>query len=184
MKNSYTWVLLLVILVGAPLSESALAGARGGSLTVAPYFSSHMVLQQKISVPVWGTAAPGATITVTFTDQSVAPPVMQSISTPPVGPTGQWKVSLLAMDAIVPATNTPGGTLVISSNDGASISFTDVKVGEVWVLSGQSNINVMLKDCDGGTAAISDSIHYPNIRLYLVPQTGPLTETWKLRACP
>jgi len=63
------------------------------------------------------------------------------------------------------------------SDGTTTVRFTDVVVGDVWGLSGQSNINVMLKDCVGGTQAISESGAYPNIRLYLVPQTGSLTNS-------
>jgi len=128
-----------------------------------------MVLQQGRPVPVWGTATAGSTITLSFQN----PLTTHSLQTRAAS-TGKWRGDFTTPLA---ATKLPG-TLTVSDGT-TTVRFTDVVVGDVWVLSGQSNINVMLKDCVGGTQAISESGAYPNIRLYLVPQTGSLTEQWK-----
>jgi len=169
MKKHY--LLLLFFLVCLLLGDvgKAIAGRRSSSLTVAPYFTSHVVLQRGSSVPVWGTVAPGTGITVSFNYQAVTQSVLTTTDA-----NGKWMARLILETAI----GTPGGTMVINGG-GTTITFTDVLVGEVWVLSGQSNINVKLKDCDGGPEAVNDSAAYPDIRLYLVPQTGPLTEKWE-----
>ena len=59
---------LMVLVIGMSLmTDIAMAAGRGGvSLTVCPYFGSHMVLQREMDVPVWGTAPGGTTITVAF----------------------------------------------------------------------------------------------------------------------
>lgn len=166
MKNR----ILAVVLVGVVSLLSTQAGAAARApLTVAPYFTNSMVLQQGRPVPVWGTATAGSTITLSFQN----PLTMQSLQTRTAS-TGKWRGDFTTPLAV---TNLPG-TLTVSDGT-TTVRFTDVVVGDVWVLSGQSNINVMLKDCTGGTQAISESGAYPNIRLYLVPQTGSLTEQWK-----
>ncbi|MBI3795456.1 MAG: hypothetical protein HY268_00595 [Deltaproteobacteria bacterium] len=166
--KKHVWLLLMLSLVFLLARDTGQARAARASLTVAPYFTNSMVLQQGRAVPVWGTATAGSTITVSFQN----PLTSQAMKTTPAA-SGKWMLSLNAL-----AASSLPGTLTV--NEGStSLRFTDVVVGDVWVLSGQSNINVMLKDCDGGALAIQTSGDYSNIRLYLVPQTGPLTEKWK-----
>lgn len=144
--------------------------AASAALIVAPYFTSNMVLQQLMPVPVWGTATAGTTITVSFNGRTVT-------TLTPTPSSGKWRVDLPSMSAS--SNSGPGSDLVVSG-DGRTITFTNVKVGEVWVLSGQSNINVQLQNCDDGPDAVNTSGEYPNIRLYLIPQTGPLSEKWEV----
>jgi len=86
-------------------------------------FSDHMVLQSGMSVPVWGTAAPGEQVTVTLGDQK------QSAA---AGADGKWMVRL--------ANLSPGGPLEMTIAGANTITVHDVLVGEVWVGSGQSNM--------------------------------------------
>jgi sialate O-acetylesterase len=85
--------------------------------------SDHMVLQRDRAVPVWGTAAPGEHVTVTFRDQT---------KTATAGDDGKWSVKLDALAA--------GGPDVLTVKGKNTISIQDVLVGEVWVGSGQSNM--------------------------------------------
>lgn len=87
-------------------------------------FGSHMVLQQGMGVPVWGTADGGEHVTVNFAGQTM--PVVAAAD-------GTWKVTLAPMDA-----NANGRTLVVTGKN--VIRFDDVLVGEVWICSGQSNM--------------------------------------------
>ncbi len=140
----------------------AKAGKPSSSLTVSPYFGSHMVLQRDMFVPVFGTAALGTTVTVNFNGQSKA--------TTPLS-TGKWRVDLDPMPA-----NDIGGTLEVSN--GTSVkTFTDVVVGEVWVLSGQSNAWFPLWKCFGGTEAVKGSDSYPMIRMF---QGGSASSPWSV----
>jgi len=110
-------------------SLTALGFAAGPLLaTVKPnaLFSDHMVLQSGISVPVWGTAAPGEKITVAVGGQQASAVT---------GADGRWQAKLNALKS--------GGPLELSiSGDQtpAPLVITDVLVGEVWVGSGQSNM--------------------------------------------
>jgi sialate O-acetylesterase len=163
MKTQLRVLVRFVFLALLLLGDIVPAGAARVGLTVAPYFTSHMVLQRDTPVPVWGTAGAGVVVTVSFAGKSFSSPTVN----------GKWMVRMDALGA-----STTPRTLVISDGR-SSLTLTDVLVGEVWVLSGQSNINVRLNDCDGGPEAVRTSTDYPDIRLYLIPQTGPLTETWE-----
>jgi sialate O-acetylesterase len=87
-------------------------------MTVAKYFNSHMVLQRGIPVPVWGTAAPGAKITVRFNGIAVDPPAT-------TGANGKWMTRLPAMD-----TSNEDNTLTVTDGK-KTITYTHVLVGEV-----------------------------------------------------
>ena len=92
------------------------------AVTVPNVFSANMVLQRDTDVPVWGWGDDGETVTVTFRDQTVSTKVKD----------GKWTVKLHSLKTGDPA------TLTITGNN--TIDFTNVVVGEVWVASGQSNM--------------------------------------------
>lgn len=94
-------------------------------LRPAAIFSDHMVLQREAKVPVWGTAAAGETVTVTFMGRS---------KTATAGADGRWMVRLDEM----PAQAVPQQMAVQDSKK--TITFEDVLVGDVWLGSGQSNM--------------------------------------------
>lgn len=97
---------------------------------VAATFGDHMVLQQGKPVQVWGHSAPGATVTVQFDGQSVQGTADGS---------GMWKLQLAPMKAKPTAEQTPQ---VMTISDGKETrQITDVLIGEVWLGSGQSNMN-------------------------------------------
>lgn len=99
-------------------------------LSTPPVLSSDMVLQQGRPVPVWGKAAPGERITVTF-GKHKARARAASDST--------WSVTLSPMQA----TATPR-TLTIKSRN-QSLEYTNVVVGEVWIAAGQSNMQYPMR---------------------------------------
>ncbi|MBR6470284.1 MAG: hypothetical protein IKS83_00675, partial [Victivallales bacterium] len=96
----------------------------------APVFCDHIVLQRQMQVPVWGTGTPGEKVTVSFGGQTMDTTVDAD---------GQWKLYLAPMEA-----NATPQVLEITSNGGASLRFEDVLVGEVWLCSGQSNMEMPL----------------------------------------
>lgn len=114
--------LLFPILACAILSPAAQARAE---LQVSPMFGDHMVLQRELPVPVWGKADPGDEVTVRFAGQEVETIADQH---------GQWMLRLPPM-----AASAEGRTMGIESA-GTTKEFHDVLVGEVWVCSGQSNM--------------------------------------------
>jgi sialate O-acetylesterase len=126
------------------------AGLRA-DVTLAPLFTDHGVLQRDRPVPVWGRAGAGETVTVAFQGQQVATKA---------GSDGRWTAWLQPL-----AANAAGGDLVVTGKN--TITLHDVLVGEVWLCSGQSNMeflvhgaNLRLLNADQEVAAA----HYPLIR--------------------
>ena len=113
---------------------------------------SHMVLQREMEVPVWGWAEPGETVTVTL-GEGVAKATADG--------QGDWMVKLPAMKAGGPHTMTVKGK--------NSIKLDDILVGEVWVGSGQSNMEMSVRGSANG-AQESAAAKYANIRLFHVPK--------------
>lgn len=158
-------VVSLVLWVAAALTvlpgRAALAAVRPN-----PLFSDGMVLQRGMPVPVWGTADNGERVTVSFQGQSVSTTARD----------GKWMVRLRPLQAGGPAEMTITGT--------NSVPIRNVLVGEVWLCSGQSNMQWPLQQTASAQAAIAASAN-PQIRLFTVPRQAtdaPLTEVkgeWK-----
>lgn len=116
-------------------------------------FSDHMVLQREMDVPVWGTADPNGVVTVEFMDQKVS-----SLS----DDAGEWKVVLKPLKA--------GGPHELKVSGMETYVFRDVLVGEVWLGSGQSNMEMPLAGwgkVKNYEQEIADA-SYPDIRLFQV----------------
>lgn len=134
---------------------SLTAGSALAEMKLPAIISDHMVLQQKQSDPVWGWDTPGTKVVVTFAGQDYSTTA---------GSDGRWTVNL----APLPANSTPQ-TLSISGSSKREIQ--DVLIGEVWMCSGQSNMEFVLADDWNGNleAAASD---LPGMRLLKAPHTG------------
>lgn len=100
-------------------------------------FTSGMVLQREMPVPVWGWTIPGNTVTVEFAGQK-----KQAVA----GKDGKW---LLKLDPLQ-ASDQPQGMLVLGGERRAGLSLGDILVGEVWIASGQSNMQWLASKCDVG----------------------------------
>ncbi len=135
-------------------------------LTLPTLFTDHMVLQREQPVPVWGTADPSSTITVEFAGQK---------KTTPVDADGKWRTDLDPM----PASSEPRSLQV--SGFKSQVSVSDVLVGEVWLCSGQSNMEWSMKKSSGDPAAIAAANH-PLIRLYKTPKVFSRTPNDKINA--
>lgn len=94
-------------------------------------FADSMVLQQSMMVPVWGWAAPGEKITV-----SASWPNAGSVSAT-AGADGKWMVKI--------KTPAAGGPFDLSIKGSQSITFRGVLIGEVWICSGQSNMEMPVR---------------------------------------
>lgn len=130
----------------AALTPPALADVRPN-----PLFSDGAVLQRGEIVPVWGTANEGEQITVTIQGKT-AVGICQA---------GRWRVELPPLEAGGPCEMTIAGKNPIASRR--------VWIGEVWVCSGQSNMDLPVADCDQATEEIAGSAN-PFIRLCKVPR--------------
>src|SRR4051812_22740587 len=143
MRISISNMLLTILLL-----TFAAAGVRA-EVKLPDVISDGMVLQQKLPVPIWGTASPDEVVTVKFAGQ---------VKTATTDSTGHWKVVLGPLKASsIPAPMTIAGS--------KTISFKDVLVGEVWLVAGQSNMQRLLSETANGEAAIAAANH-PLIRLF------------------
>jgi len=167
-----TLVLLVALTLCQPLFADS-TNAESGSLKLPAIFGDNMVLQQQQPVPIWGWAAPGAKVTVNFDGQSASTHADKQ---------GRWLVKLKKLDA----TFLPQ-TLVVES--GETKSFTNILVGEVWLCSGQSNMEKPIgnqpgqKPCFNAPEELAAG-HYPDIRLFKVEKelsATPLDNLKKFR---
>ncbi len=140
--NIYKRFLMIVILL--------LAGFIVVSQPLLPeIFSSNMVLQRGMPVPVWGTASPNKNVTVSLASGK---------ATAKTDAKGNWKITLPAMSAGGPF------TLTIESENKKQ-HFQNILVGDVWVCSGQSNMEFSLRQEEHFKKEINEASH-PNIRLF------------------
>ncbi len=114
-----------------PLLFAALAASLQAAPVPSPLFSDHAVLQRDVTVPVWGTASPGERIVIKYREANVETTT---------GADGQWKASLPPMAA------GPGEDLVVEGR--GTYRATDVAVGDVWICSGQSNMEWPMETSD------------------------------------
>ncbi len=118
-------------------------------------FGPHMVLQRDQKDKVWGTAEPGERVVVAIAGQEKATEA---------GADGKWSVTLDPLPA--------GGPHSLSvSGKKDTVVFDDVLVGEVWICSGQSNMEWPVSAANDGDLE-SLSAKYPKIRLISVPKVG------------
>jgi len=120
---------------------------------VHPLFSDHMVLQRGKEVPVWGWAEPSSTVKVTFGKDTASATA---------GADGKW------MAKIGPFTQSRSGSTLKVVGDQAA-TFTDVLVGDVWICSGQSNMEWPIANSNNPEEEIANAKH-PQIRLFTVPK--------------
>jgi sialate O-acetylesterase len=111
---------------------------------------SQMVLQRDMAVPIWGWAEPDEKVTVTLGDCTVEATACDK---------GKWAVKLAAMKA--------GGPHSITIAGKNTITLEDILVGEVWVCSGQSNMQWSVKASNNAEEEIA-AANYPQMRLFTV----------------
>jgi sialate O-acetylesterase len=114
-------------------------------------FSDHMILQRDHPVKIWGWADPGEVVNITFGP---------SHATATAAPDGTWLTTLPSM----PANATPQ-TLTISGKN--TLTFQDVLVGDIWVCSGQSNMERSLQFVDYTDADLATA-NDPGLRIFRV----------------
>ncbi len=131
------------IVLGLLLSLSIGSARARAEVRMPQIFSDHMVLQREMPVRVWGWADAGEQVRVSFAGQRIETTA---------GADGRWQIKLRKM----PAEAAPQ-TLTIQGRN--TVRFTDVLVGEVWVCSGQSNMERLLEQTiysDGDLAGAQD----------------------------
>jgi sialate O-acetylesterase len=113
-------------------------------------FTSHMVLQRKQKIPIWGQGDPGERIIVKFNGQ---------IKTAKTDAFGNWQTVFSPMKA--------GGPFKMKINDNNALLLKDIMIGDVWLCSGQSNMEMSLFRAKNRDHEIAVAKH-PSIRLFTV----------------
>ncbi len=150
MKISRTCHCLTVVIYAIALVNTAFSEVK-----LPAVLGSGMVLQREIPVPVWGWAEPGEGINVSFAGQ------MKVAET---GGDGRWMVKLDPLKA----SNQPAKMTVTCRGGKQEIVLEDILVGEVWICSGQSNMEWALGNSMKAEEEVAASAH-PLIRLFNVP---------------
>ena len=119
-------------------------------VVLPPFFNCNMVLQQGIEIPVWGWASPGEKVTVTFENNTASTRT---------GKNGRWRVNLPRMNY--------GGPYKMTVKGKNFRTIENIMIGEVWVCSGQSNMEFKVKTTKNADAEIA-AANYPNIRFFTV----------------
>lgn len=157
-RNGIQIIILLIVFCLVGFQSTA-------KVKLPALFADNMVLQQQTKVAVWGWSEPKATIIVegSWNDESVATKA---------GKDGKWEVMLQTPQA--------GGPYELTVSDGIPVTIKNVMVGEVWLCSGQSNMEMPMKGFQGQPVEGSnmDILKSENhhIRMITVPrnaQTAP-----------
>ncbi len=127
------------------LFSAVVAGAK---VQLPQMFQNGMVLQRGMPIPVWGTADPGERVSVTFRKK-----VYETVA----GDDGTWKVMLPQQKA--------GGPFQLVVNDQ---TIDDCLIGDVWLCSGQSNIDVTIERVYPQYGKVIDDYQNPQIRMFRV----------------
>jgi sialate O-acetylesterase len=134
-----------------------------GEVKLPAIFGDNMVLQQKTDAAIWGTAVNNSTVKVITSWNN-------KMYTTKAGSDGKWKVRV--------ATPSAGGPYEISISDGKTMKIKNILIGEVWVCSGQSNMEMPVKGyfnqpVTGSNDAIVTSSN-PSIRMFTVTKATSL----------
>lgn len=139
-------------------------------VTLPACFTDNMVLQQQTKVNLWGTESPGKTFTIitSWNDK-----VYQAKT----DANGSWKIKV----------STPGygGPYSITFNDGSITTLKNILIGEVWVCSGQSNMEMPLTGFYGNVLnlnyELADAANYPEIRMLIIDHKTSFTPLSKVQ---
>jgi sialate O-acetylesterase len=132
------------------------AGLAQADVRLPAILGSNMVVQAEAAAPFWGWADPGEKVTLSG-DWPGAKPV-----TATAGPGGTWAAELTTPKA--------GGGYTITITGRNTVTLSNILIGEVWLCSGQSNMEFAMGQVDNAAAEIADADH-PEIRLFTVQNT-------------
>lgn len=138
----------------------AVSSAARADVALPNIFSDHMVLQQKQENKIWGKADAGEKVTVTIDGKS---------KEATAGDDGMWSLMLDPIDA--------GGPFELVVKGKNEIKIADILVGEVWICSGQSNMEWPVSRVNDADEVIV-AANYPKIRMINFPNTGTQEVNW------
>jgi len=146
--SAFVFVALL-----AACADSAMA-----DLTLAKIFSDHMVLQRESTVPIWGTATPAAEMVIRFAEKEYKAKADAK---------GRWSSNLEIGKA--------GGPFELEVSEVGSeltIGVSNIMVGDVWICSGQSNMEWPVSKALNPDTEIEQAKNFSNIRLFQVGESA------------
>ena len=145
----------------------ATAGSVQAEVRLPAVISDHMLLQQGVPARIWGWCSPGETVQVRFRGRSY------TASAPLPGESGDWEVFLAPSEA--------GGPFRLEVRGSNTIAIEDVLVGDVWVASGQSNMDWSVPGVRGIRMRRSLRPTFPGSDSSRSPATWPTSRwrTWK-----
>jgi sialate O-acetylesterase len=141
---------LLVKIVAAWLLLACTGSLASADVKLPGVFAAHMVLQRDAALPVWGWAEPGEKVSVSLAGQT---------KTATADTAGKWAVKLDAIPA--------GGPHALKVQGNNTLEIADVMLGEVWLCSGQSNMEMSVGGSADRDAEIA-AAKYPGIRMMTV----------------
>lgn len=152
-------------IVPALLLAALPTAADAAPLGLDPAYSSHAVLQRGREIPVSGTAEPGSVVSVAFDGEA---------RTAKADSKGRWQVSLSSRES--------GGPYVMTvSSGGEEQRLDDIMVGDVWLCSGQSNMEFPVRYATNAAFEVPYSTH-PMLRLLNVPRQSSTTPQQRFSA--
>jgi sialate O-acetylesterase len=160
-KTALLLALASVALAASPASGDSSGPAPRAETRVSPLIGDHMVVERGRPVRLTGTDVPGQLVRATLAGRSASAKTDAA---------GRWAVALPALDA--------GGPFELVVQGSRALTFADVWSGEVWLASGQSNMELPLTRTFGGDEAAAGGC--PGIRFFTVPQktaATPRTDT-------
>ncbi len=146
------WLGAVTVSLLGPISVTVTAANAAGHPFLQTLFTDHVVLQRNRPIPIWGWTKPGASVTVEL-DGKVALAM--------AGLDGKWIARLPEMPA--------GGPYEIAVKGPETVILHDVLIGDVWICSGQSNMEMGIKNVNDADQEVTKA-KYPQIRLFTVPQ--------------
>ena len=135
--------------VSAWAAAAVFARLASADVTLPHVLTDHMVVQRGLPVHVWGMAAVDEAVSISFRGATQAAKADSA---------GRWSVYFAPGEA--------GGPFEVAVNGNNHLTLTDVLVGDVWVASGQSNMEMPLSRTEDAPAAIA-AANYPKIRLFM-----------------
>jgi hypothetical protein len=142
------------VAIGSLILTCALSYEGLSTVQLSKIFANGMVLQRDKEIPVWGTASAGDTITLTFLGSNV-------LAVADTG--GKW-------NAAIPAKAAGGPYMLVVLCKTQTIALSDVYVGDVWLASGQSNMEMQINAPIDSASALIAAANYPAIRQFKIPK--------------
>lgn len=143
------WLRVVLVRMLPAIAVACSSAALQADVKLPPFISNHMVLQREGTAPLWGRAEPNEAVSVKFRDQTIETKADAQ---------GNWRLEFKGLKA-----GGPDDLIIAGKN---TITLTDVLVGEVWVGSGQSNMQGTVGQYSKGDAVLAQlaATEYPQVR--------------------